>query len=102
MLSKRKRPKFESKNTHRSAAQALPRLKRMGLFRIADARAVGISQPTLSRWVAAGKVIRVAPGLYCHPDFKIDPSELDFAVAGALFGPESVIGGMTALFHYGL
>jgi predicted transcriptional regulator of viral defense system len=49
-----------------------------------------------------GKITRLAPGLYCHPDFRIDPAELDFAVVGALFGPKSVIGGMTALFHYQL
>jgi predicted transcriptional regulator of viral defense system len=77
-------------------------LKRLGIFRTDAARAMGVSQPTLSRWVAVGRLYRAAPGLYSHPDFKIDPTEMDFAVASAVFGPKSVIGGMTALFHYGL
>jgi predicted transcriptional regulator of viral defense system len=52
--------------------------------------------------VAAGKIDRVTAGLYCHPETQIDPEERGFAIAAAVFGPAAVIGGMTALFHYGL
>ena len=85
-----------------NVAKALPRLKGLGIFRTEDAKRVGVSQPTLSRWVAAEQVMRVAPGLYQHPDFAIAPEERDYAVAIARFGSQAVIGGMTALFHYGL
>lgn len=63
---------------------------------------LGISQPTLSRWVKDGKVLKLSHGFYVHPEFEIPPEELDFAVACAKFGPKSAIGGLTALFHYGL
>lgn len=63
---------------------------------------LGISQPTLSRWVKSGDLLKLSHGFYVHPKFGIPPQELDFAVACAKFGPKSTIGGLTALFHYGL
>ena len=63
---------------------------------------LGISQPTLSRWVKSGEVLKLSHGFYVHPGFKIPPQELDYAVACAKFGPRSAVGGLTALFHYGL
>jgi predicted transcriptional regulator of viral defense system len=84
------------------SAMALPRLKVLGIFRTADARRLGVSQPTLSRWVAAGKIQRLSAGLYQHPDYEIAAENRDYAVAISKFGPGSVIGGLTALFHYGL
>jgi predicted transcriptional regulator of viral defense system len=41
-------------------------------------------------------------GLYQHPDHEIAAETLDYVVAVSKFGPDSVIGGLTALFHYGL
>ena len=61
-----------------------------------------VSQPTLSRWVKSGEILKLSHGFYVHPKFEIPPEELDFAVACAKFGPKSAIGGLTALFHYGL
>jgi len=84
------------------AGQLLPRLRKLGLFGLADAKRLGVSQPTLSRWVAAGKVRRVSAGLYVHPDADISAEELEFAVACVKFGAESTIGGLTALYNYGL
>ena len=61
-----------------------------------------ISQPTLSRWVKNGDLLKLSHGFYVHPKFEIPPEDLDFAIACAKFGPKSTIGGLTALFHYGL
>ncbi|MBI3557688.1 MAG: type IV toxin-antitoxin system AbiEi family antitoxin domain-containing protein [Deltaproteobacteria bacterium] len=83
-------------------AKLLPQLKKMGVFRIGDARRLGISQPTLSRLVAANQVVRLGAGLYMHPDSTIKPEEQDYVVACEKLGPDSVVGGMTALFHHGL
>lgn len=63
---------------------------------------LGISQPTLSRWVKSGDLLKLSHGFYVHHKFEIPPEELDFAVACAKFGPKSTIGGLTALFYYGL
>ena len=99
---RRKSGKIANKGRPSKALKALPRLKDFGLFRIADAKRLGISQPTLSRWVSAGKVQRVSAGLYKHPDYRIAAENRDYVVAISKFGPDSVIGGLTALFHYGL
>lgn len=77
-------------------------LKSLGVFRTADAIHAGISQPTLSRLAAAGSITRLEHGLYLHPEAAIDPSDLDFAIACAKFGKQSLIGGLTALFRHGL
>ena len=61
-----------------------------------------ISQPTLSRWVQQGLINRIARGLYLHPKSKIAPEMLDFIIACAKFAPKATIGGLTALYHYGL
>ena len=84
------------------AATTAPRLKALGLFRAEDAKRLGVSAVTLSRWVESGLVVREAPGLYRHPDFKIAPEQLDYAIACKRFGEAAVIGGLSALVHYGL
>jgi len=81
---------------------AVEKLKKMGIIGVSDAARIGISQPSLSRLVSEGKITRVGPGLYLHPNSPIGAEERDYAVACAKFGPKAVIGGMTALFHYGL
>ena len=63
---------------------------------------LGVSQPTISRLVKSGALRRFGHGLYAHPDWDIPPEEIDFAVACARFGPTSAVGGLSALFHYGL
>lgn len=77
-------------------------LQTLGIFRTSDAIAAGISQPTLSRLTASGKITRLEHGLYIHPQANFDQSELDFAVACAKFGPDSLIGGISALFRHKL
>ncbi len=78
------------------------RLLRLGIFNTADAIRNGVSQPTISRLTARGEILRLAHGLYQHPLAKIDPSEVDFAIAYKKFGPKSAVGGLSALFRYGL
>ena len=75
----------------------------MGPFTAEQAKKeAGISQPTLSRWVKEGLIHRIARGLYVHPKTKIAPETFDFIIACAKFAPKSAIGGLTALYHYGL
>ena len=83
-------------------AALLGKLKGNGLFRVADAERVGISQPSLSRLVSAGQVHRVGRGLYELAAKGVDPDKRDYVVACTKFGNDAFIGGLTALFHYGL
>src|SRR3989344_2895265 len=80
----------------------LDALKEKGVFQLKDAKKLGISQSSLSRLVASGKILRVESGLYLHPDSSLEGVERDYVVACMKFGSGSVIGGMTALFHYHL
>ena len=75
-------------------------LRSLGVFRTADAVNSGISQPTVSRLAKKGILVRLEHGLYHHKDADIDPNVLDFCVACTRLGTDSVIGGLTALFHY--
>jgi predicted transcriptional regulator of viral defense system len=76
-------------------------LKTKGIVTTKDLLKMGISKPTLTRLVKEEKINHLARGLYIHPDSEvIKPEELDFIVATRIFGKRSVIGGLTALFHY--
>lgn len=75
-------------------------LRDFGVFRTADAINSGISQPTVSRLAMKGVLVRLEHGLYHHKDADIDLSTLDFCVACTRLGADSLIGGLTALFHY--
>ena len=59
-------------------------------------------QDTLSRLSQEGAVELVSHGLYLHPDSSIPPEEIDLAIAQKKFGKDATIGGITALYHYGL
>lgn len=78
------------------------KLKKLSVFKIPEAVSVGISQPTLSRLVKEGLVIKIARGLYMHPKANIKTEKLDYIVACVKFGNKAYITGMTALFYYGL
>lgn len=98
-----KTSKSRSKRGRPSKADdQLYRLRKLGLFDLDLAKKSGIPQQTLSRLVATGQILRITRDLYRHPETQIDPATEDFAVACAKFGPHSVIGGLTALFHYNL
>lgn len=78
------------------------KLKKMGLFSIAQAEQIGVEQPHLSRLVKKGIFMRVARGFYIHPRSKISSDSIEFQIACAKFGPESAIAGLSALYHYNL
>ena len=79
------------------------KLQSMGLFKPDEVqKKIGISQPTLSRWVNKGLIRHVSRGLYIHPEASVLPEHLDFAIACSRFGSKSAIGGLSALFYYGL
>ena len=62
------------------------KLKRLGLFTLADARKLGIDQPSLSRLVQQGTLQRVGRGIYLHPEAKISPNTIDFQIAQIKYG----------------
>ena len=79
------------------------RLPKKKLFSTEQAQRYGVSQQTLSRLTKRGELLRVAHGLFLHPNstWPLD-MEIDWAIAKVIFGPNSYIGGLTALFHYNL
>jgi predicted transcriptional regulator of viral defense system len=83
-------------------AKAFNNLRKLPAFSLADAKAAGLSQPTVSRLLQRGVLVRVGPRLYQFSDADFDPESADYMIATKLFGAHSVIGGLTALFHYGL
>ena len=76
-------------------------LKKLGPFTLAQAREIGISHQELSILVKEEKIHRMQWGIYLHPKASI-PREIDFQIAYKKFGPNSAVGGLTALFHYNL
>ena len=73
-----------------------------GLFTVSEAEKQGVSHQTLYRWLKEGSVQRVRRGTFIHSSSTLPPEEQDLAVACVKFGPKSAIGGLTALYHYGL
>ena len=81
----------------------LVQLKKLGIFTPdAAKRKYGLSQSMLSRLVNDGLLLRASSGYYIHPQSILPAESVDYAVACSRFGPKSVIGGLTALFHYHL
>lgn len=77
------------------------KLKKLGLFTLAQAEDIGISHQNLSRLVKEEKILRMGRGIYLHPKASVD-REIDFQIACAKFGPKSAVGGLSALFYYNL
>ena len=75
-------------------------LRSLRVFRSIDAVKAGVSQPTLSRLAAKGRLVRLDHGIYHHIETEIDLSKIDFIIACHRLGKDSVIGGLSALFHY--
>jgi len=85
------------------SARALRRLRRVAVFNLDTAREYGLSQPSVSRLLKRGVILRVGPGIYQLSDsITCQPDTLEFVRAAKRFGPKIVVGGMTALFRYGL
>ncbi len=77
------------------------KLKKLGVFTRSQAEAMGLSHQSLSRLVEEERIIRVGRGMYLHSEGELG-RDIDYQVACAKFGPQSAIGGLTALFHYNL
>ncbi|HMQ02747.1 MAG TPA: AbiEi antitoxin N-terminal domain-containing protein [Pyrinomonadaceae bacterium] len=77
------------------------KVKKLGVFSLAQGREIGLSQQEISRLVASKDLKRVGRGIYLHPEAKLD-GNVGFQVAYAKFGPDAAIGGLSALFHYNL
>lgn len=77
------------------------KLKKLGPFTLSQAEDLGLSHQNLSRLVKEEKILRMGRGIYLHPNAKMD-REIDFQVACAKFGPDSAVGGLSALFYYNL
>ncbi len=77
------------------------KLKKFGLFTLSQAKEVGISHQDLSRLVKEDKVLRMGRGIYRHTTAPVN-REIDFQVACTMFGPNSAVGGLSALFYYNL
>lgn len=77
------------------------KLKKLGIFTLPQAEALGLSQQELSRLVAIEKIKRVARGIYLHPEADLE-ADVGFQIACVKFGPQAAIGGLSALFYYNL
>ena len=77
------------------------KIKTLGVFNIEQASVLGLEQQRISDLVTEGVINRISRGLYLHSEANIN-SEIEFEIARARFGKESVIGGLSALFYYGL
>lgn len=81
----------------------LKKLQSVGLFDYNKAKALSsISQPTLYRYAQKGLIRNVSHGVYVHSQSSIPQEYLDFAIACFRFGPRSAVGGLSALYYYGL
>ena len=76
-------------------------LKKLGPFTLAQAKEIGLRSQTLSALVKEGKILHLSRGIYLHKKAKVN-REIDFQIACIKFGPEAVIGGLSALFYYNL
>ncbi|MBX3245461.1 MAG: type IV toxin-antitoxin system AbiEi family antitoxin domain-containing protein [Acidobacteria bacterium] len=74
-------------------------IRKRGIFTLAQGKEIGLSQQDISRLVAAKDLKRVGRGIYLHPDAKLD-RDVGFQIAFAKFGPDAVIGSLSALYHY--
>ena len=75
-------------------------LRRAGSARARELEAAGVSRAQLSRLVAAGKLQRLARGLYALPDYR--GTEHSALLAVAKRAPQAVLCLLTALRLHGL
>jgi predicted transcriptional regulator of viral defense system len=83
--------------------QAISTLKSKQTFSLIEARKVGISHTAIYRLVGRGNIVKLARGIYAIAGERLAVGEsADFTIACKKFRSQSIIGGVTALFHYGL
>ncbi len=78
-----------------------PKVQKLGVFTLAQGKALGVSQQEISRLVAAKDLVRLGRGVYLHPNADLE-GDVGFQVAFTKFGADSAIGGLSALYHYNL
>lgn len=78
-----------------------PKIKKLGVFTLAQGKSLGMSQQGISRLVAVKDLVRLGRGIYLHPDAHLE-RDVGFQIAYSKFGPASAIGGLSALYHYNL
>ncbi|MCX6119245.1 MAG: type IV toxin-antitoxin system AbiEi family antitoxin domain-containing protein [Proteobacteria bacterium] len=91
--------------TRKSLIQSISTIKKLRLLQVftsAEAERFGLSRASLSRMAKQDELIRLASGVYCFSDQELEGRDRDYNVACLRCGKDSIIGGMTALFHYGL
>ncbi len=89
------------KNTDVAWPKAMAPLTKK-LFSWKEASQTGIPRRRFQRLLKEGTIRQIRRGYYTHVNSKIPAKHLDFAIACKHFGPKAVIGGLTALFYYGL
>jgi len=77
-------------------------LKKLSIFKSQDANDLGYTNTDLVRLCEKGTLIKLDRGIYQHSGADIDPNTLEFATACTRFGPDAVIGGVSALFFHNL
>jgi predicted transcriptional regulator of viral defense system len=77
-------------------------LYKLGRFTFKQAKEAGLPQSAVVRLTNTGVIEKISRGIYESSERQLDPATRDFAVACITLGEESVIGGLTALFNYGL
>ena len=77
-------------------------LTSVGRFSFAQAREAGLSQAQVARLESDKVIKKIARGIYEVSGRSLDPATRDFAIACISLGDDAVIGGLTALFYYGL
>ncbi|NOT48357.1 MAG: hypothetical protein HOP17_11480 [Acidobacteria bacterium] len=83
------------------AKHHVPKLRKLGIFTLAQGKLVGISQQDISRLVAAKELVRLGRGIYLHPKALLE-NDVGFQIAYSKFGLGSAIGGLSSLYHYNL
>lgn len=72
----------------------------LGIFNLEEAIQNNISQPSVSRLLKEGELIKLDHGVYASKALNLDPDEMGFAAACKRFGPKAYISGLSALFYY--
>ena len=76
--------------------------KLSSIFTLKQAMDSGFSRRQIESGVSDGTFIKISHGLYIKSDSDIPAEDIDFFVACKKFGENSFIGGLSALFYYGL
>ena len=81
--------------------EAIDALSRLGVFTTDQAQKAGVSKPTLSRLLKAKLITRLEHGLYIKSEADF-PDDIEFVIACHKFGPEALIGGLSALLYHAI